>query len=132
MDSHDNIINAPTGLLKVERRIFCYMKYKYLLKHGASLEDFAKAVSNLKNRIKEIEHTEEYQKHLKKTSHNECYRCCGGIVTTEIEKEWEEREKKEHWSEHRRKSFELSTALYFYYRKRAEVEEANKPWWRFW
>ena len=88
--------------------------------------------NNLKNRIKEIEHTEEYQKNLKKTSHNECYECCGGIVTPEIEKEWKEREKKEHWSEHRRKSFELSTALYFYYRKKAEVEEANKPWWRFW
>ena len=128
MDYYDNIVNASTGYTRQERVIHCHSKYKARLIAGKenTLEDFAKAISNLKNRIQEIEQTEEYQEHLNKISHVDV---CAGETTLKIR---EERERKEYWSEHERKQLELSIVLEYYYRKRAEDREANKPWWKFW
>ena len=104
--NYNNIANASTGYTREERVMGYHYEYKARLIAEVPLEDFAKVISNLKNRIQEIEQTEEYQEHLNKISHVADV-CCGGQESLPP-KIREERERKEYWSEHERKQLELS------------------------
>ena len=124
--NYNNIVNASTGYTREERVMGYHYEYKARLIKGYALEDFANDINNLKNKIQDIEQTKE---HLKKTSHEDVCGGCGGELPLELRKK---HERKENWSEHSRKKLELSIASEYYFRKKCEHEEANKPWWKFW
>ena len=122
--NYNNIANASTGYTREERVMGYHYEYKARLIKGYALEDFSNDINNLKNRIDDIEQTKE---HLKKTSHEDG--CGGESLPLQLR---DEHERKENWSEHSRKKLELSIASEYYFRKKCEHEEANKPWWKFW